>query len=609
MKKIITLSVLCAFAASVAAPVATAASAYTSTEEYITRLQLSPSVVARIESKSDYDEMLASADKPGSVILGVGQDCLTAEDETSVGSVEQTFASLDESGILPVCRVESHLQAQSLATAAEQIGNYDFALTGDDVGVLQKAKEFMPEARVYLDLSAEERYEDAYDYLLDARSAGGNVVILSERQADEDTVYYLQSMMTTVWVKTQAESKFDFASAISTGAYGIVTKDYKTLYRTYDEYPVYSLPRGYYVVGHRGLPYDKNENSIEGCLAAYEAGATHLEIDVHMTADDKLIVMHDDTIDRTTNGTGAVRSMTLEEIRRFQITKTMDGKETGERSEIPTLAEVFEAFAEKDAVIIVEIKDSNPAICALVKEEIERCGMEKKTLCISFHDGAGGPLERMHEIMPSLPIASLLQITEANFEQYIKRAALWNMVFDPPLQTGHATFINSNLKDRGYMACLWTYNEPSPVQLGITCHTNNHADIFENYAKRLTVTEELHLQPGEEIAQKTFPVTKMTFGGKRETVQAKVFMSEKTEGGYRAILCYEDKDDDYYCKVNVFTRPVFISEITESGGDAPEKNHDNTAIIVGISVGAAVLAGGAAAVVAVIIIRKKRGVR
>lgn len=585
------------------------AAAYTETKEYVSRLQLSPTVVTQAASKEAYEAALTAANKPRSVMLGVGQNGLTAEDESTVGTVKEVFDELAENAILPVIRIDSLLQLQTFAAEATANGYFDFAITGDNVGVLKSTTALLPESRVYVDFSAEEGYEDAYDYIRDCREAGGHVIILSQKQADWDTVYYLQSMTMTVWVRAAEESEFGFASAISTGAYGIIADDYATLFKTYDSYPVYSLPRGYYIAGHRGLPYSVPENTLESFIAAYEAGATHIELDVQTTADKKLVIMHDAVLESTTDGSGAIANMTLEEIQRFKVIRTKDAEPTGDRLDIPTLGDVFEYFKGKDIVLIVEIKDAAQATCELIKQELERYGTERQTISISFYDGAGSQLEKMHEVMPSLPIATLVQVTESNCDGYLKKAARWNMTFAPSYNEGYATFFNSNFKDRGYIAWGWTYKDVSPVQMGMTGITHDYADLFRSYAKRLITPEGLSIEEGEDLTKKTFSVQKRNFGGDTETVQAKVFVSEKTQGGYRAILRVEERDEVNYGRLNLYTQPVFIAENKtepEPGLPPADGAKNNTALIVGLSCGGAVLVAGIAVAAVFLVKRKKR---
>jgi len=103
------------------------------------------------------------------------------------------------------------------------------------------------------------------------------------------------------------------------------------------------------VLGHRGCTGKLPENSLLAFRKAVESGADGVELDVWLTRDGRVIVMHDETIDRTSNMRGRQKDMTLEELKRADIG-------LGER--IPTLEEVFEALPG-DALINVELKDGD----------------------------------------------------------------------------------------------------------------------------------------------------------------------------------------------------------------------------------------------------------
>ncbi|WP_297418528.1 glycerophosphodiester phosphodiesterase family protein [Thermococcus sp.] len=101
------------------------------------------------------------------------------------------------------------------------------------------------------------------------------------------------------------------------------------------------------VLGHRGYSAKYPENTLLAFKKAIEAGADGIELDVWLTRDGEIVVIHDETVDRTSNGSGRVKEMTLEEL------KVLD---FGDGERIPTLEEVFETIPE-DAVVNVEIKD------------------------------------------------------------------------------------------------------------------------------------------------------------------------------------------------------------------------------------------------------------
>jgi glycerophosphoryl diester phosphodiesterase len=114
-------------------------------------------------------------------------------------------------------------------------------------------------------------------------------------------------------------------------------------------------------------------------------GAGVLELDVHTTADGHVVVIHDATVDRTTDGTGAVREMTLAELKRLDAGCTRDEEGVfrfrSEGIRIPTLEEVYNEFTE--VPINVEIKGERPGIEEAVWRIIEEAGAEDRTLVVS----------------------------------------------------------------------------------------------------------------------------------------------------------------------------------------------------------------------------------
>jgi len=106
------------------------------------------------------------------------------------------------------------------------------------------------------------------------------------------------------------------------------------------------------IAGHRGDPKAVPENTIASFRSAVNKGADMLELDVHMTKDGEIIVMHDDRVDRTTNGTGLICEMTLAELKTLSC-----GEYSGEILRVPTFREFCEFVKSCDVLINVEFKD------------------------------------------------------------------------------------------------------------------------------------------------------------------------------------------------------------------------------------------------------------
>jgi glycerophosphoryl diester phosphodiesterase len=109
------------------------------------------------------------------------------------------------------------------------------------------------------------------------------------------------------------------------------------------------------VIGHRGAAGDAPENTLASFQLALEQGADGIELDIHLTKDGEIVVCHDPTIDRTTNGSGYIVEMQVAEIKRFDAGGWFSQQYAGES--IPTLAEVFDQVPD-NIMINIEIKYS-----------------------------------------------------------------------------------------------------------------------------------------------------------------------------------------------------------------------------------------------------------
>lgn len=108
-----------------------------------------------------------------------------------------------------------------------------------------------------------------------------------------------------------------------------------------------------WVIAHRGATLEAPENTLAAFRWAIALGADLIELDVHQTADGHPVVIHDETVDRTTNGSGLVRDMTLREVRGLDAGSWLGVDFSGER--VPTLSEVLELTAGQIGLAI-EIK-------------------------------------------------------------------------------------------------------------------------------------------------------------------------------------------------------------------------------------------------------------
>ena len=115
------------------------------------------------------------------------------------------------------------------------------------------------------------------------------------------------------------------------------------------------------VAGHRGDSYNYYENTITAFKMAIKNGADMIETDVHLSSDGYLVLMHDDKVDRTTNGHGYVKDMSFEELRLLNCGDSQNYER------IPTLRELFDLIKDTDITVNIEIKEYYS------ESNVERC--------------------------------------------------------------------------------------------------------------------------------------------------------------------------------------------------------------------------------------------
>ena len=138
------------------------------------------------------------------------------------------------------------------------------------------------------------------------------------------------------------------------------------------------------VFAHRGASAYAPENTLAAFRLAEEQGADGIELDVQLTKDGQVVVIHDENIDRTGTGTGAVRDYTLEELRKLSFHNHMEAYE-GEK--IPTLEEVLTFVKQGRMEVNIELKTGvywYPEIEKKTIEIVKKAGMEERVIYV-FH--------------------------------------------------------------------------------------------------------------------------------------------------------------------------------------------------------------------------------
>jgi len=157
-------------------------------------------------------------------------------------------------------------------------------------------------------------------------------------------------------------------------------------------------------IAHRGGPKYAPENTLAAFRNAIAWGVDWLEFDVQMTKDGFLVVIHDETVERTTDGSGAVRGLTLEQIRLL---------DAGQGETVPTFEEVVELAKSSGVKILPETKSAHlyPGMEEKMLQALEQANYLDQTVIQSFEAGS---LEKLHRLNPQVKLCALYGLWQFN---------------------------------------------------------------------------------------------------------------------------------------------------------------------------------------------------
>lgn len=181
------------------------------------------------------------------------------------------------------------------------------------------------------------------------------------------------------------------------------------------------------VIAHRGFSGEAPENTLAAFQKAIEVGSDMLELDIHLTKDHEVVVIHDGTLERTTNGQGKVADLMLKELQRLDAGFRFSPQFSGER--IPTLREVLE-LAQGRILVNIEIKNPSQGqypigeIADRALQEVNKAKMLDQVIFSSFNPLA---LERIQAMQPRACVALLYQ-KDWNFLQEVTGGKSWSVL-------------------------------------------------------------------------------------------------------------------------------------------------------------------------------------
>lgn len=229
------------------------------------------------------------------------------------------------------------------------------------------------------------------------------------------------------------------------------------------------------VYAHRGASGYAPENTMAAFQKAVELGSCGIECDVQMTRDGYLVICHDETVDRTTDGKGFIKDFTLEELRKLDAGSRFGKEFKGQR--IPLLSELLELVRNTGLFLNIEIKSGivlYPGIEEKVLSEVETFGLQEKVIISSFNHYS---VNRVKQLAPSVKAGILYM--EGLFEP-------WNYMKAVGCECAHPFYmalvpeIAEEIKKRGFQINVFTVNEPQHAvklaEMGVDIIITNYPD-------------------------------------------------------------------------------------------------------------------------------------
>ena len=238
---------------------------------------------------------------------------------------------------------------------------------------------------------------------------------------------------------------------------------------------------------HRGASGYEPENTIESFSKAIEMKADGIELDVQLTKDGEMIVIHDERVDRTSDSVGYVRDFSFEEIRKLDVSKPIENY--GKSVKIPTLREVFELVKDTGLTVNVEVKNGifpYPGIEEKVMDLISEMGMTERVWISSFNHNT---VVRIKKEMPELKCGFLfadVMVDPYNYAKDLGMDALHPGIF----HFLHDENIITKSHEKGMEVHVWTVNEKEHMQMLIAKEVDalitNYPDVARSEYSNLS---------------------------------------------------------------------------------------------------------------------------
>lgn len=564
---------------------------YTQVKEQKTQLIQSPTVSEELRDMEHLDKILSNG-ITSSLIITIDENLNVINNKNKkICNIVEILEKI-KGNVLPIFNIKKDVAVDELVEfLQENIQSNDFMIMSfspDIVKIIRENCNRGFSCVEYQNIKSLKTLDEKMKILNTTNKGNARIAVLPIDILTKENVEFLQKRLITVWAdmrrlkKDLLNNKYWIHKAITLGVNGIISKHPKEIkdeFRIYEEYP--AMIRYPFLIGHRGIPSLAPENTLEGNRIAFEKGTDIIETDIHVTKDNKLVCIHDDTLLRTTNyhpknilDQGKVREHTLEEIKQLLANKQFTDKFPN--AKVPTLEEMLDEIKGKNVILFIEIKswvDDN--IEQLLKDIIIKKDMKDQVVVISFIEHK---LKKMREIMPEVSIGyldyKLLDPLDVNtsLNRVMQAIQPLNATYNPAYGKLTLTMIQAS-RHRGITLWPWTFRDTKDMikyfMYGVngitTDYSQNMSKVFRTLKSEVSNVD-LKIGESQELLGKVTSYDKKIYEIEPEilVIDNKEVLSidnnkikGKKKGESLILLKYKTKIEEQV--YNIYSEPIHVN--------------------------------------------------
>ncbi len=316
----------------------------------------------------------ATGERAAVVMMNVDADLNVLKSDGTVLTTVADFIDTYRKALIPAFIVDSESEADALSALIKEKDLIDCYVIAESenaalvrrVRMANETTGLISGALIFDDLNTLAARQGARALVSDNMA----YVAISRAPLSEEAAHYFNLRQIAAW--SYASDAAGVYKGIANGYHGIVSTDISAVYDVYESITETTVSGKPIIIAHRGNNANSKmkypENTLIGFRSAKETyGADAVELDFGLTKDGYVVLMHDNTVDRTTNGTGKVSSLTLEEIKALTV-DYVEGKETT----VPTLEEALILAKEIGLVLYCHTKSNSDANIAAFSYLVEK---------------------------------------------------------------------------------------------------------------------------------------------------------------------------------------------------------------------------------------------